>query len=901
VILPTSPPRRLWFLALVALVAAMVIPPSGTAGAQTPTISDPTAFVNPMIGTTGGGNVFPGASLPFGMVQWSPVETAGDQDASVGDSAEYTYPTTKLRGFSLTHVSSGGCPDMAGDIPVMPYPERVTSSPSADVTDAIYSSTFAHDDEVAQPGYYGVTLDSGVGVQLSVTKRTGSGRFTFPTNQPANLLFRVSNSAVGSTNAKVTIDPSARTVSGWVVSGGSCGSAADPTDQRAYYKLYFVAQFDRSFAGNGTWHNSTLHPGASTASGGEGFDHRAGKGSGAYVSFDPSPNPVVDMRVGISYVSASNALANLSAENPPSKSFASVKAGAHQAWQNELNRVQIGGGTAPQQTVFYTALYHALLQPTLASDVNGQYEGADTGKGRPGPIETIGPHQGAEYQTFSGWDQYRGQVQLVTLVNPAVGSDFAQSLLNQATQRDGEWDRWLDRNGKISIMEGDPSPTAVAGIYAFGGTHFDLQAAYQSLLKAATQPTANDLSGVGCPVTCVGQRPELNQYLARHYVPATNCKCWGSTGETLEDVNADFSVAELARDVGDNSTFRQFLQRSSYWKNVFNPKATGGGFTGYMQQRNANGTWTPDFNYAAWAGFAEGSSAQYTWMVYPDVAGLAKLLGGDAATVNRLDAFFHSDGAWAVSGGNTALFDPTDEPDIQTPWMFDYLGAPADTEATVRKIIATNWTDTTGGIPGNDDLGTMSAWNVWASLGMYPYVPSQASLVLASPLFPHIVIHRGNGVTMTIDAPGAGANTMYVQHLAINGQTSTRPWLPSSFVNRGGNLQYTLAATPDATWGSAPGDAPPSLSTPPSITVTPPANGPGTTVTVTASSAMTGLRGPPSCILDGSTPLLLRPVTGGHSWSATVSQPGRHTVACTVSDNNGTVSHASITVTPSHH
>lgn len=897
--LPTSPPRRLWFLALVALVVTGAIPPSGTAAAQASTISDPTAFVNPMIGTTGGGNVFPGASLPFGMMQWSPVDTAGNQDASVGDSAEYTYPTTKVRGFSLTHVSSGGCPDMAGDIPIMPYPGQVTSSPSADATDAIYSSTFAHDNEVAQPGYYGVQLDSGVGVQLSVTKRTGAGRFTFPTDQPASLLFRVSNSAAGSANAKVTVDPSARTVSGWVVSGGACGSAADATDRRAYYKLYVVAQFDRPFAAEGTWHNSTLHPGATTASGGEGFEQRAGRGSGAYVSFDPSTNPVVGVRVAISYVSASNALANLNAENPPSKSFASVRAGAHRAWRKELNRIQIGGGTAQQRTVFYTALYHALLQPTLASDVNGQYEGADAGNGRPGPVETIGPHQRAEYQTFSGWDQYRGQVQLVTLVSPGVGSDFAQSLLNLATQRNGEWDRWLDRNGKISIMEGDPSPTAVAGIYAFGGTHFDLQAAYRSLLKAATQPTVNDLSGVGCPVTCVGQRPELNQYLTRHYVPATNCKCWGSVGETLEDANADFSVAELARDVGDEPSFRQFLQRAGYWKNVFNPQATGGGFTGYMQQRNANGTWTPNFDYSAWAGFAEGSSAQYTWMVYPDVAGLVQLLGGDAATAHRLDAFFHTDGAWAVSGGNTALFDPTDEPDIQTPWMFDYLGAPADTEATVRQIIDTNWTDTTGGITGNDDLGTMSAWNVWASLGMYPYVPSQASLVLASPLFPHIVIHRGNGVTITIDGPGADASTMYVQHLAVNGQTSTSPWLPSSFVNRGGNLQYTLAATPDPTWGTDPADAPPSLSTPPSVTLTPTAGEPGS-VTVRASQPMSGLRGPPSCILDGTTRLPIHPARRGHSWATIVSEPGRHTVACTVSDNDGNASHASISLTIGH-
>jgi len=815
---PTSLVRRsatmLAVAALAAASACLAVAPTSASAAAVPMTTDPAAYVNPFIGTTNGGNTFPGASEPFGMIQWSPVTTTGDQDSIVEDSGEYDYSTTKVRGFSLTHLSGAGCQGTEGDVPIMPYVGDVTSSPSSDSTDAIYSSTFSHANETAQPGYYQVKLDSGVNVQLATTQRTGAGQFTFPAQSSgSNILFRVSNSALGSEDASVTIDPATRTVSGWVESGDFCGSKAGSPDQRAYYKLYFVAQFDRPFADYGTWQNSTLSAGGTTASGGEGFTNRTGLGSGGYVGFDTSKNQVVGTRIGISYVSTAGALANLDAENPPGTSFAAVRAQAHRAWQRVLSGVDVGGGTAQQRTVFYTALYHALLQPNTDSDVTGQYEGADQDNGQPGPIETIDRrYQNAQYATFSGWDQYRDQVQLLTLVDPQVASDFAQSLLNFATQRGGDWDRWLDRNGKISIMEGDPSPAAVAGIYAFGGDHFDLPAAEKSLLTAATVPTADDQSDAGCPSTCTGERPDLAQYLTLHYEPATGCDCWGAAGETLEDSEADFGVGQLAADVGDLSTYRQFVTRSDYWQNLFNPDASGGGFTGYIQERNADGSWPSGFSSTASTGFAEGSSAQYTWMVYSNVAGLAKLMGGDQATAARLDSFFHNpDGSWAVTGsGGAAYYDPGNEQDLQTPWMYDYLGEPDQAQATVRESLNENWTDAPAGMPGNDDLGAMSSSVVWSDLGMYPYNPARSELVLASPLFPRVVIHRGNGVTITINASGAGTDSPYVQALTVNGQPTQRPWLPESFVSRGGTLDYTLSGTADPDWGAAAADAPPS-------------------------------------------------------------------------------------------
>ena len=290
----------------------------------------------------------------------------------------------------------------------------------------------------------------------------------------------------------------------------------------------------------------------------------------------------MNVRVGISYVSEQNAEANLQAENPKDGNFEALRQRAHAAWNEALDRIHIGGGTPDEQTVFYTALYHTMLGENLSSDVDGSYLAMDQ------KVHKVASPQKAQYGTFSGWDVYRSQLQLVTLLAPDIGSDIAQSLLNQADQNGGEWDRWTHNAGITHVMNGDPAAPAIADILAFGGDGFDVKSAYRSLLKAATEPTAHDLSDEGCPVECVGQRPSLDSWLKLHYIP-TNGKAWGPAADTLEDVTADFAISELARHLNDKPNQALFLERAQYWKNVFNPKATNHG--GYIQNRNADGTW----------------------------------------------------------------------------------------------------------------------------------------------------------------------------------------------------------------------------------------------------------------------------------------------------------------------
>ncbi|MFI5754940.1 GH92 family glycosyl hydrolase [Streptomyces sp. NPDC051569] len=791
---------------MAALAMTLTVPPASAAPAGRGEVKDPVSYVDPLIGTTNAGNTYPGAVQPFGMLAWSPQNSRGSQ-VSTPAPGGYEYGATKIRGFSLTHLNGVGCYGANGDIPVMPYVGDVDSSPTADSTDATYAATFSHANETAKAGYYRVGLDSGASAELTATARTGSGRFGFPADRPASMLFRTSNSESGSGDATVTVDAAARTVTGSVSAGNFCGPQS-PNNRHDLYTLYFTAHFDQPFAKVGTWTDKTLSPGSTSATGGTGYGTTgvpaAGKGSGAYVTFADGTRQV-QAKVAISYVSARNAEANLRTENPPGKSFDAVKSAAATAWKRELDKIKVSGGTDDQRGTFYTALYHSMLEPTLTSDVDGRYLGADR------TPHQLAKGQKAQYGTFSGWDQYRAQVQLMALLNPKAASDYAQSLFNFAKQRDGEWDRWLLENGKTSVMSGDPSAAALAGIHAFGGDDFDVKGALRSLITAATVPTANDSDSAGCNVECVGQRPALDKYLTLGYVPADSCHCWGGAAETLEDAAADYGLSRLAAATGDRANEKKFLERSGNWMNVFDPNATPG--AGYMRDRTSDGTWSGgSFSPSTESGFVEGTSARYTWMVYSDVAGLARAMGGNEAATARLDAFFRApDGTFDFSAEDPTRYDPTNEPDINTPYLYNYLGAPWKTQETVRAELDTLWTDTPGGIPGNDDAGTMSSWYVFSALGMYPQVPSRADLVLSAPLFPHAVIRTGHGRTITVNAPKAGADHPYIQSLKTNGRKSTKPWVPASFVTNGGTLDFTLGSEPNTSWGSAPADAPPSF------------------------------------------------------------------------------------------
>ncbi|WP_405745762.1 GH92 family glycosyl hydrolase [Streptomyces canus] len=792
-------------LLLAAVLAVTGATPAALAApaAPPPLVGDPTAHVNPLIGTENGGNVFPGAVTPFGMFSFSPENTRGDATRTAAPGG-YLYGATRVRGFSLTHMSGTGCAGGSGDIPLFPFAGEVTSSPASDTKDAVYAADFRHADETAEPGHYRVGLASGVTADLTATARTGSARFTYPADKPASLLFRTANSEVGSTDSTVEIDPATRTVSGSVTSGNFCGYL-DPEGRRAYYTVHFTALFDRPFTATGTWQDDRLSPGALEASGGTGGFSQggrpvAGKGAGGYVRFAPGTEQV-GVKIGISYVSRAGAEANLAAENPPRRSFDSVRDAARRAWRERLRAIRVGGGTDDERTTFYTALYHALLHPNVISDADGRYRGSDD------EVHRVARGHRAQYGTFSGWDVYRGQVQLLTLLDARTGSDVAQSLYELARQNGGVWDRWLHGAGGTHVMNGDPSPIALAGIHAFGGTDFDLRGALDSLVEAATVPTEQDRSPAGKPVLSVGQRPSLDTYLKLHYMPSVS-NAWGGAAETLEMSGADFALSQLARAAGEKGTASAFSKRSQWWQNNFNIAADAGG--GYIANRKADGSWVTGFTPATGNGFVEGTAAQYTWMVQHDPAGLFAAMGGRDKALARLDTFFHDDtGDWAFTGNGGEKSELDNEPSINVPYLYAYAGAPYKTQQTVRAAMRQLWSTRPGGIPGNDDLGAMSAWYVFSALGMYPQVPSRSELVLASPLFPRIEITRPSGNDISVRAEGAAADAPYVHGLKVNGRTSQAAWLPASFVRDGGRLDYTLSTEPAPAWGA--GAAPPSF------------------------------------------------------------------------------------------
>lgn len=790
-------------LAYVLAIALLTVI-SSSATAEAKESSQPINLndaVNPFIGTTNGGETYPGATMPFGMLQWSP------RTGSSGSTADYEYQDSKVVGFPLTHLSGTGC-GAGGDVPIMPLLAAPRISPELDRLFSTFSDNFFHANERAAPGYYSVTLDSGIKVELSAAYRSASGRFTFPRLMKRTILVRTSDSQNGSIASYTRVDPRSGTITGFVRSGGFCHRTLSP-----YYTLHFVIHFDRPITGFGTWHDGTLSPGT-TSSGGSGDKYLlypdssvllTSSGSGAWAQFPAKSQNTITMRVGLSYVSQENAENNLQTETPAGNTFDAVKERARSTWVRELGRILVLGGSTQQKSEFYTALYHTMVQPNVISDVNGEYFGFDN------RVHHLSKNQRAQYSDFDSlWDLYRSYLQLIALINPDLANDFAISLLNQAEQSDGKWDRTTHISGLIHTMNGDDADPAIADLVAFGVKNFDAKGALESLARAASIETADDRDKSGCPTSCVGQRPSLGDWVRLHYIPLQASPRDGVVSDSLEYATDDFALSELARRLGDNQRYRLFLARSAYWQNLFNPNATPDG--GYIQTRNADGSW-PTFDPLADQqdqGYVEDSASIYQWMVPFDVNGLVSLMGGNDKANARLDAFFHDkDRNWSlIDGGLQADFE--NEPSLGTPWLYDFTGEPYKTQQTVRQIINSLWTDTPYGIPGNDDMGEMSSWYIWAALGMYPEIPGRAELVLGSPLFPEIRIHRPSG-DIVIKATGASAATPYVQSLRVNGQEWNKPWLPESFVGNGGTLEYTLSSTPNAAWGSDPAAAPPSF------------------------------------------------------------------------------------------
>ncbi len=725
-------------------LARLVDPLTGTGEQQT------------LPGAYSGGETFPGADLPFGMVQWSP-------DTVSRAYSGYTYTDQHVRGFSLTHLSGAGCSDY-GDIPFMPYPGPVIDSPATSARE--YSSRFSHAAENAYAGYYEVQLSNGVDTALSVTPHSGAGRFIYPAGQAASMLINLAGSLNGASAAQANIGVDRTTISGWISSGNFCYL------KRNTYRVYFWAQFSQPFATSGTWQKDQLNRGQRTV---------AGAGAGVFVTFAANQPHTFSLRVGISFVSVANAEANVNQENPVND-FASVQRQAVQTWDSWLGRIGVSGGSSAQLVTFYTALYHALLFPSTFSDVDGEYPGFDE------KIHSVVAGH-VQYANFSGWDMYRSQAQLLALLAPAQASDMAQSLLNDYSQG-GSLPKWALANSETYVQVGDPALATIADFYAFGATTFDARAALAAMLKQATLPSQ--------------VRPGLNYLETPGYEPSDGvygcCNAYGPASTTLEYAQADFALGSLAGMLDDPTDARRFVQRAQNWRNLFNPA------TGYLEPRARDGSFPQDFSPTNNRGWVEGNSAQYTWMVPFNLHGLFNALGGNADVVRRLDTFF--------SQLNAGLDQPYaflgNEPSFAVPWEYDYAGAAYKTQQVVHQIVNTLYHPGPQGLPGNDDLGEMSSWYVFAALGMYPETPGTASLVLASPLFPSITLTRASGQIIQINAPAVSANSFYVQRLTVNGLLSTRPWLPAAFIERGGTLDYTLGRLPDRIWGAQSADAPPS-------------------------------------------------------------------------------------------
>lgn len=722
----------------------------------------PADRVDPFVGTSGtkiGGPIddFPGADAPFGMVQFSP--DTPSQNAGGG----YEYADKAITGFTLDHLSGPGC-SVFGDFGFLP----VTALPAHP---AAASQPFTHANESATAGYYRVDLGSpAIRAELTAAPRSGFARFTFPAGAQQVLLVNPASDQAGVQNAGIRV-VSPTEIEGWAISGNFCGMPD-------VYTVWFTAQFDQPIVKYGTWNGDAVTPGERSAQ---------GPHTGAYLQFS-APGGTVQMRAAISWVGPGGARANLAAQ--PSWNFDAVRNATHAAWNDLLDRVHVTGGTPAEARTFYTALYHALLHPNLYSDENGEYRGFD------GRVHRVRAGH-AEYANYSGWDIYRTLTPLLALVAPHRTSDMMQSLVDAARQ--GGWlPKWSLVNGYTAVMGGDSADPIIAAAQAFGARDFDARAALDAMIKNADDTTSPPGQGWYLP------RPGGAEFNTLGYVPntyTTNVSpVPNGASLTLEYARDDFAISRFARDLGDTPVARRFLERSQNWANVFDSA------TRWIEPRGASGAFDPTpIGPNGQSGFQEGNTTQYTWMVPYDLDGLIDGLGGRAAALAQLDSVFTQMNA----GQDKPYIWLGNEPSLNAPWTYLNAGAPWKAQQVLRTALTTLYADAPDGIPGNDDLGTMSAWYVWNAIGLYPENPSVRGLAIGTPLFTSVRITSPAGVTIDVEAPQASDADAYLDGLRVDGTPTQRLW--TALPQRGTFIvDERVAATPDKAFGTAPADEPPS-------------------------------------------------------------------------------------------
>ena len=688
--------------------------------------------VNTLIGTAGKGKspqemyleagfTFPGATYPFGMVQFTTTFFAPN------------------KGFVVNQLSGAGCPHM-GNFPTLPLNGDLAASPG-DMT----GYTPQYHIEKAMAGYYKVNLGySNINCELSDTKRTGMAQYTFSdTAKHATILIGSGINATKISDAHIKITGPGK-CEGYADGGSFCGI-------KTPYTVYFVAEFDAAPIVSGTWKNGVVNTSFKTAE---------GDNSGAYFTLNVAANKVIRYKFALSYVSIANAKQNLAAENP-GWSFNTIKNNAIAAWNHELSKVEAIGGSNALTTQFYTHLYHAFIHPSVSNDVNGQYIGADNKVQK-----AVGFN---DYTEFSNWDTYRTTIPLLAMLAPKETGDMMESTVKFAQQSGGGFPRWVMVNIETGIMQGDPTSIVVANAYAYGAKNFDTKGALEVMRRGAEV--------VGTKSQAELTRPQLGQYLDKGYAQASM---------SLEYNSADFAIGQFAlQTTGDKPLYNKYVASAQKWKNIYNPDRK------WLQSRNADGSWRGEND-----DMREASFKTYFWLVPFNLAKLIDTIGGKQFAEDRLDDYFRKLNAdysqqWYAAGN---------EPDFQAPWTYNWAGAPYKTQALIRRIFSEQYHNVDNGLPGNDDLGAMGAWYVFAGVGMYPMIPGYAGFSVNSPSFPLVKIHLGTGKTLIIK--GGSETKFYVTSLKINGKPWNSTWIPYSVLKNGGTMSYTLSAQPDKTWGT---------------------------------------------------------------------------------------------------
>lgn len=753
---------------------------------------DPVSLVNTFIGTQREGNTFPGASMPFGMAHSSPIGS---------HYAGWHYDDPLIRGFGHFFLSGAGCAQQGGLVSILP----VTGTLGPSFNHKHYGSPFSHDGEVGQPGYLRIRLtgSGGITVESTATTRVGVERFTFPPNLPWHVLVNV-----GQANNKEPVRASGirvhgdRTLSGYVVAQAFCGGRP--------YITYFTTTFDRPFASFGTWGQTAVNPGAHDSTGGRGL-------RGAWVTFDPEPSHQITAYTALSHVDHSGAARNLAAEvheDGQLLTFDELKERAQDAWRAELSTVDVEGGTTDDRTVFYTSLYHVLLQPLTGNDVDGRYLGFDN---------RIHHADGWTYHEFwSLWDTYRAHNQLLALLRPDRTRDIARSVL--AVHEQGGWlPRWAYANQETNTMTGDPVTPFLVDLWRYGALDEREEQAYAALFQNATQvpPASSPFEGrAGNPTYLTKGFVQYNPLFKLLRLKGHDADPRYGGSATFEYALADGALAIMASALGHSADATALRQRSRNFLRLWDPRVRDRGFTGFPRPRWKSGRWYRPlfrrYNPQRAPGFHEGTAWQYQWLAHHDVPGLLEALGGKEDAIRRLDDFFAypelvADPARAVrehwvvgpySYYSQFRYNPNNEPDLHAPWMYTHFGAPWKT-STVVHAAQTLFVNGPDGVTGNDDLGTMSAWYLLSALGLFPSAPGTGDFLMHAPRFPRATVHLQQG-DLVIDAPDADpASLRYVKGLTVDGAPHDRPWVGYDRLRAGATLRFELTADPaDAGWGT---------------------------------------------------------------------------------------------------